>query len=128
MHCFSRVERGGEARVLIVDDDESIRQTLTEAFRDDGYDVDAVDSARAALESVRRRPPDVILLDMRMPDDGPAFEAALRKGSCDAPIIAMSASLEGENWARAIDAKYVKKPFTLDDVFAAVRAALRKAA
>jgi DNA-binding NtrC family response regulator len=119
---------GRSERVLIVDDDESIRALLLDALRDDGYEVDAAASAGAALAAVDRDTPDVIVLDMRMHDDGPAFQQELAKRSLHAPIIAMSASVDGESWAKAIDARYLRKPFLIDDVLSAVRAALATAA
>ena len=54
-------------RVLVVDDDASIRQFIQMALEGGGYEVTTAEDGREALESVRRTPPGVILLDMRMP-------------------------------------------------------------
>lgn len=115
------------ARVLIVDDDESIRTVLSDALIDDGYEVRVAASAAAALRSVDELLPDVIVLDMRMPDDGPLFKAELVRRSLHAPIVAMSASQGGQQWADSIGVAFLAKPFRLDDVTAAVNAAVRDA-
>ena len=82
--------------VLVIDDD-SIRTLLHDALVDDGYEVRSAGTTRDALALVAERIPDAIMLDMRMPDDGPEFKRELDRRTLDAPIIAMSASLEGRS-------------------------------
>ncbi len=61
-------------RILIVDDEESIRRSLHAYFEDEGFEVAAIDSAEAGLEEMSRTPADAVIVDMRLPGmDGNAF-------------------------------------------------------
>jgi CheY-like chemotaxis protein len=110
-------------RVLIVDDDDAIRQLLGEILADAGYVVDQARGGREGLERVAAAAPDVILLDQLMPDgDGTMFATAYAKREPPhAPILAICASKDGEAWSKAIRAAaYVLKPFDIDDLLALV--------
>ena len=108
----------------MVDDDPTLRRLIEEVLGLEGYRIEAVGTTDDALATVGARAPHVIVLDMRMPDDGPRFESELKKRSFNAPIIAMSASREGPLWAAQIGAHaFLAKPFDVDDLTAAVDSA-----
>ena len=103
-------------RVLVIDDDSSIRQVITYALGDEGYEVDEASDGRAALESVSRRHPDVIVLDMKMPGmDGWEFARLYREHyGHKAPIIVLTAAKDAAQRAAEISAEsFVSKPFEL---------------
>lgn len=121
----------GAARVLVVDDDDTLRRALGINLRARGYEVlDAADGA-TALAVAARRPPDVVVLDLGLPDlDGVEVIAGLR-GWSRAPIVVLSAREDQAEKVAALDAgadDYVTKPFGMDELLARVRAALRRAA
>jgi len=111
------------ARVLVVDDDESIRDFVEMALADDGYEVVTAADGAAALALVGPTRPDVILLDMRMPVmDGWAFAAAYRDLPAPrAAVVVMTAARDAGERARQIAADaYLAKPFDLDDLLTCV--------
>lgn len=115
-------------RVLVVDDDDSIRQIVSLLLSDEGYEVLAVAHGRAALAAIERYfVPDVILLDLRMPVmDGWEFARRYREQpSNQAPIIVFAAGLNpAEESAHLGAAGVVAKPFDVDDLLRAVRSLL----
>jgi DNA-binding response OmpR family regulator len=101
-------------RVLVVDDDPDIRQLVTFALNDEGYEVDEASDGAVALEIISRRPPEIILLDMKMPGmDGWEFARLYRqRHDVRSSIIVLTAAQDAARWAREIDAdSYVAKPF-----------------
>jgi two-component system, chemotaxis family, chemotaxis protein CheY len=103
-------------RILIVDDDESIRQFIEMALADRGYEIVTAEHGRAALERIAAHPPDLILLDMRMPVmDGWAFARAYQKTPGEhAPVVVLTAARDAEEYATQIVADaYLPKPFDL---------------
>jgi two-component system, OmpR family, KDP operon response regulator KdpE len=116
-------------RILIVDDEPNILATVAPLLRSNGYDVLSAMTGRAALESVDRDTPDLIVLDLGLPDlDGIDVCRQIRQTS-SAPIIVLSArGAEGDKVA-ALDAgadDYVTKPFGAEELLARIRAALRR--
>lgn len=108
----------------MVDDDATLRQLIEETLDFEGYRIEVASTTDEALATVEIQAPDVIVLDMKMPDDGPRFERELKKRSLNAPIVAMSASREGPLWASQIGAHaFISKPFDVDDLTAAVESA-----
>ncbi len=106
-------------RVLVVDDDESIVDFVREALEDEGYEVLTATEGAEALNLAVARPPDLILLDMRMPIvDGWEFaDAYARAPGPHAPVIVMTAARDAASIATEIHAAgYLAKPFTLDDL------------
>lgn len=104
-----------KTRVLVVDDYPQVLSFIQIGLRARGYEIDVQDSGQGALEAVRQHTPDVILLDIRMPDmDG--FEVIRQLlAFCSCPIIAYSATPEFA--ARALEAgasAFIPKPFELD--------------
>ena len=123
------------ASVLVVDDTVENLRVLSDLLGEQGYEVRAVTSGRQALHAVEHDPPDLILLDITMPDmDG--FEVCRRlratEWSKDVPVIFLTALTATADKLRAFDAggvDYVTKPFQFEEVLARVRThvALRRA-
>ena len=116
-------------RILIVDDEPNILATLAPLLRSRGYEVNTAMTGRAALESVERENPDLIVLDLGLPDiDGVEVTKFVRDGR-STPIVVLSArGAEGDK-VRALDAgadDYVTKPFGAEELLARVRVALRR--
>ncbi|RFU41041.1 response regulator [Actinomadura logoneensis] len=118
-------------RVLVVDDEPQIVRALRINLKARGYEVDAAPDGRTALDLAARRHPDVILLDLGLPDmDGTEVIRGLR-GWLSAPIIVLSARRESDDKVEALDAgadDYVTKPFGMAELLARLRAAVRRAA
>jgi two-component system KDP operon response regulator KdpE len=117
------------ARVLIVDDEPNIIGTLATLLRAQGYDVLSAMTGRAALEAAERDKPDLIVLDLGLPDlDGVDVCVDVRRSS-NVPIVVLSArGAEGDK-VRALDAgadDYVTKPFGANELLARIRVALRR--
>ncbi|HSQ60903.1 MAG TPA: response regulator [Acidobacteriota bacterium] len=115
-------------RVLVVEDDASIRRFLRAALQGQRYDVIETADGREGLAQAATRPPDIVLLDLGLPGmDGLEFLKALREWS-RAPVIVLTArGQEGEK-VRALDAgadDYVTKPFSMMELLARIRVALR---
>ena len=108
-----------ECRVLVVDDDPSIRETLAEVLDLEGYPVETARNGAEALACVERRMPHLILLDMRMPVlDGWGFARTFREryGNVRA-IVVMTAARDARSWCREIGAEHcLPKPFDLLEV------------
>jgi len=116
-------------RILVVDDEPNILGTLAPLLRARGYEVHTAINARAALEIVDREKPDLIVLDLGLPDiDGVEVCRQIRE-SLNVPIVVLSArGAEGDK-VRALDVgadDYVTKPFGAEEFLARIRAALRR--
>jgi len=117
--------------VLVVDDDDAIRQALERALRLEGFAVSTADGGRAALEEVARCPPAAMVLDVTMPDlGGRAVCARLRADGMRTPILILSARDEVEDRVAGLQAgadDYLVKPFAVEELIARLRALLRRA-
>jgi two-component system KDP operon response regulator KdpE len=117
-------------RVLVVEDEPGLRKALGINLRARGYEVSLAGNGRSALSAASQRPPDVVILDLGLPDmDGGEVIAGLR-GWTEAPIVVLSARSEEPDKVVALDAgadDYVTKPFGMDELLARLRAALRRA-
>ena len=117
------------ARILIVDDEPSILATMAPLLRGRGYDVATATSGYAALEAVDRQPPQLVMLDLTLPDlDGIEVCRRLREGRA-IPIVVLSARGAEQDKVAALDAgadDYVTKPFGVEELLARVRVALRR--
>jgi len=117
------------ARILIVDDEPNIIATVGPLLRARGYDVLSAMSGRAALQAVERDKPDLIVLDLGLPDiDGVEVCRRVRH-TASVPILILSArGAEGDK-VSALDAgadDYVTKPFGAEELLARIRATLRR--
>ncbi|WP_210651096.1 response regulator [Nocardioides sp. SYSU D00065] len=115
--------------VLVVDDDPAMRRTLSINLRARDYDVETAGDGRSALQIVDERMPDVVLLDLGLPDlDGVAVLRRLRSFT-QVPVIVVSARTESDDKVEALDLgadDYVTKPFSIEELLARVRAASRR--
>lgn len=108
-----------KTRLIVVDDDGAIRDILEMVLSAEGYEVITASDGSAALETVRLSPPDLILLDIKMPVmSGLEFAKAYRAGpGPHAPIVVLTAAQDAEGRALEIGAEgYLPKPFELDDL------------
>jgi two-component system, NtrC family, nitrogen regulation response regulator NtrX len=116
--------------ILIVDDEPGVRSTLSGVLRDEGYNVDAVDSGEACLERLGRRAFDVVVLDIWLPGiDGLATLARMRERQVDSQVVIISGHGNVESAVRAIKMgafDFVEKPLSLDKTMLVVRNALRQ--
>jgi two-component system response regulator MprA len=117
-------------KILVVDDERAVRESLRRALALEGYEVDLAEDGEAALESVRRAEPDALILDVLMPGiDGLEVSRRLRRGGSKVPILMLTARDAVENRVEGLDAgadDYVTKPFALEELLARVRALLRR--
>ena len=115
--------------VLIVDDEPNIIGTVAPLLRSKGYDVLTAMTGRAAIETQERDTPDLVVLDLGLPDvDGVDVCVAIRRSS-GIPILVLSARGAERDKVRALDAgadDYVTKPFGPEELLARIRAALRR--
>ncbi len=113
----------GSRRVLVVDDDESIRELVEMALSSEGHQVMTAPHGAAALEAIALSPPDVILLDMKMPVmDGWEFARVYRAAPGQhAPIVVVTAAQDAASRAAEVAADgHLPKPFDLEDLFRVV--------
>jgi two-component system response regulator MprA len=119
-------------RVLVVDDDRAIRESLVRALELEGYDVVAVVDGVEALTRARRDAFDALVVDVMMPGvDGLAVCRVLRAEGDRTPVLMLTARVETPDRVAGLDAgadDYLPKPFELDELFARLRALLRRAA
>ncbi|MEU2338159.1 response regulator, partial [Streptomyces sp. NPDC006654] len=117
-------------RVLVVDDEPQIVRALVINLKARKYEVDAAPDGRTALELAASRHPDVVVLDLGLPDlDGVEVIKGLR-GWTRVPILVLSARHSSDEKVEALDAgadDYVTKPFGMDELLARLRAAVRRA-
>ncbi|MCY0929146.1 response regulator [Streptomyces sp. H27-H1] len=117
-------------RVLVVDDEPQIVRALVINLKARKYEVDAAADGASALELAAARHPDVVVLDLGLPDmDGVEVIRGLR-GWTRVPILVLSARHSSDEKVEALDAgadDYVTKPFGMDELLARLRAAVRRA-
>lgn len=118
------------ARILIIEDEERIRQFLKRGLTYEKYVVDSANDGKEGLEKARDNPPDLVLLDVMLPGiDGLEVCRRLRAAS-DVPILMLTAKESIEDRVAGLDAgadDYLVKPFSFDELLARVRALLRRA-
>ncbi|OLB80654.1 MAG: DNA-binding response regulator [Actinobacteria bacterium 13_2_20CM_2_71_6] len=117
-------------RILVVDDDRQLLRALRINLTARGYDVQLAPDGVTALAMAARQPPDLVIVDLGLPDmDGVEVVEGIR-GWSTVPVIVLSARHLEQSKVRALDAgadDYVTKPFGMDELLARVRAALRRA-
>jgi two-component system, OmpR family, response regulator len=118
-------------RVLVVDDEASIVDAVATSLRYEGFEVDEACTGRAALAAAQERAPDLIVLDVMLPDlDGLEVTRRLRGDGVTVPILFLTARDAVEDKVVGLTLggdDYVTKPFSLAEVVARVRAILRRA-
>ena len=129
------MNRPGETtrpRVLVVDDDRAVRESLRRSLHFNGYDVAMAADGAEALASIGRAAPDAVVMDVMMPRLG-GIEAtkALRSAGNDLPILVLTARDSVGDRVEGLDAgadDYLTKPFALEELLARLRALLRRVA
>jgi two-component system KDP operon response regulator KdpE len=117
-------------KVLLVDDDATLRRTLGIGLRAAGYEVLLVADGRSALQAVREDRPDLVVLDLGLPDLSGVEVLRRLRGWSTTPVVVLSARAESAEKVQALDLgadDYVTKPFGMDELLARIRAASRRA-
>jgi two-component system KDP operon response regulator KdpE len=116
-------------RALVVDDDVALARALAINLRARGYDVTVASTGREALDVVARVHPEVVVLDLGLPDlDGLEVLRGIR-GWNDVPVVVLSARTTSDEKVDALDAgadDYITKPFEMNELMARLRAAVRR--
>ncbi len=116
-------------RVLVVDDEPQIVRALQINLRARGFEVHIADTGASALKVAAQHPPELVILDLGLPDmDGVAVIRGLR-GWTEAPIVVLSGRSDSADKVEALDAgadDYLTKPFGIDELLARMRAVLRR--
>ena len=117
-------------RILIVDDEPNIRDLLTTSLRFAGFAVRAVGNGAAAISAVIEEEPDLIVLDVMLPDiNGFGVTKRLRASGYTSPILFLTAKDDTEDKITGLTVggdDYVTKPFSLDEIVARIKAILRR--
>lgn len=120
-----------EARVLLAEDDRGVRESLDRALRYEGFEVVTAADGRQALDRARSESPDLLVLDVMMPElDGLEVSRRLRSGGSRLPILMLTARSEVSDRVAGLEAgadDYLVKPFHMEELLARVRALLRRA-
>jgi two-component system response regulator MprA len=123
---------GPKPRVLVVDDDKAVRESLRRSLEFNGYDVALACDGAEALAGIAAVAPDVVIMDVMMPRlDGIEATRALRTAGNDLPILVLTARDAVGDRVEGLDAgadDYLTKPFALQELLARLRALLRRAA
>ena len=118
------------ALILVVDDEESITQLVATALRYEGFTVETAESGRAALAATAARRPDLVILDVMLPDlDGFEIQRRLAASGEPVPVVYLTARDRTEDRVHGLTLgadDYVGKPFSLEELVARVRAVLRR--
>ncbi|MFD8492314.1 MULTISPECIES: response regulator transcription factor [unclassified Amycolatopsis] len=118
-------------RILVVDDDRAVRESLRRSLEFNGYKVDLASDGAQALEAIIASRPDAMVLDVMMPRlDGLEVARRLRSTGDDLPILVLTARDTVSDRVSGLDAgadDYLPKPFALEELLARLRALLRRA-
>jgi len=123
-------DRAPEARLLVVDDEPSIRELLTASLRFAGFEVFPAADGAEALKLAEQHRPDLVVLDIMLPDlDGFTVTRKLRERGRDVPVVFLTARDDTSDKVTGLTVggdDYVTKPFSLEEVVARIRAVLRR--
>jgi two-component system OmpR family response regulator len=121
---------GAGARILVVDDEESITQLVSTVLRYEGFEVESALDGRAAVKLARTFQPDLVVLDVMLPDwDGFEVYRRLTESAQRLPVVFLTARDTASDRVRGLTLgadDYVGKPFSLEELVARVRAVLRR--
>lgn len=121
---------GASAKILVVDDEQSLAELVGAVLRYEGFEVHTAATGEEAVSAARKQRPDLILLDVQLPDiDGFAVQARLNAERTRAPIIFLTARDAPPDKVRGLTHgadDYVTKPFNIDELVARVRVVLRR--
>jgi two-component system, OmpR family, response regulator MprA len=118
-------------KILVVDDERAVRDSLRRALELEGYEIDLAENGREALDRLDAEPkPDALVLDVLMPGvDGLEVCRTLRRKGSRVPVLMLTARTQVEDRVEGLDAgadDYVTKPFALEELLARLRALLRR--
>jgi two-component system OmpR family response regulator len=123
-------DKTAEARLLVVDDEPSIRELLTASLRFAGFEVHAAGDGAEALKLAEQQRPDLVVLDVMLPDmDGFTVTRKLRERGREMPVVFLTARDETADKVTGLTVggdDYVTKPFSLEEVVARLRALMRR--
>jgi DNA-binding response OmpR family regulator len=117
--------------VLIIEDDQRIRELVTRVLSQSGYDVSGASTALDGLQQIVQGSPDVVVLDMGLPDLDGADLLKMIRAITDVPVVVATARSEDKDVIRTLDAgadDYLVKPFSVEQLEARLRAVLRRSA
>ena len=121
---------GGNARILVVDDDENIRKVLTKILEDEGYTVESVGTAKEAIEITKRKFYNLALIDIRLPDmEGVKLLTKIRDTTPKMRKIIITGYPTLRNAIEAVNKgadAYIAKPFDMDKALNVIKEQLRK--
>ncbi len=127
---MSIMNKNTEASLVVVDDEPSIRELLVASLHFAGYEVAAAASGSEAIEVIEQTQPDLILLDVMLPDiDGFTVTRRIRQEGITAPVLFLTARDDTQDKVMGLTVggdDYVTKPFSLEEVVARIRAILRR--
>jgi two-component system, NtrC family, response regulator AtoC len=116
------------SKILVIDDDDSNRESLEMYFLEEGYEVFTANTGRAGLKSYHETPVDAVILDIRLPDmEGFEVLDEIKKGNRNAKVIMITAFHDEETIRRALEKgcfNYIKKPINLEDLDSTIRRAV----
>ncbi|GAB2471197.1 response regulator transcription factor [Promicromonospora sp. NPDC023987] len=119
-----------EARLVVVDDEPNIRELLSTSLRFAGFEVHAAADGNGALQLVRDVEPDLVVLDVMLPDmDGFTVTRRMRATGRHTPVVFLTAKDDTQDKVQGLTVggdDYVTKPFSLEEVVARIRAVLRR--
>lgn len=120
---------GEPTKILVVDDEPPIRRLLRTSLRSQGFHVIEAATGRQALSEIETQVPDLVLLDLGLPDiQGDQIIRMIRGGGNPVPVLVLSSRADEKGKVDALDLgadDYITKPFGADELFARIRAALR---
>ncbi len=119
------------ASVVIIEDDQRIRELMARVLADKGYEVQGAATALDGLQQIVATSPDVVVLDMGLPDLDGAELLKMIRAVTDVPVIVATARSEDRDVIRTLDAgadDYLVKPFSVEQLEARLRAVLRRSA
>ena len=118
-------------KILVVDDEQAVRESLRRSLRFNGYEVLTANDGLEAVETVRAENPELLILDVMMPNmDGLEVCRTLRSEGWDRPILVLTARDGVSDRVAGLDAgadDYLPKPFALEELLARVRSLVRRA-
>jgi len=118
--------------ILVVEDDPSIGSLIEIELSEAGYEVALTTTGRAAIDTIRSKPPDLVVLDVRLPDiDGLTVCRQIRRDGFEAPVIMLTALDRVGDRVIGLDSgadDYLAKPFAVEELLARMRALTRRTA
>ena len=119
-----------QARILVIDDDATVRRSLEAVLKEDGYEVDVAENGKEAIAKSKARPYNLALVDLRLPDmDGVELLTAMREAVPKMAKIIITGYPSMENAIEAVNRgadAYIVKPYTMEDLLRNIRDQLQK--